>query len=148
MTSAFSWQNSISLCPASSVFQGQIYLLLQVFLDFLLLYSVKSNSLRPHGLQPPHPRLLCPWDSPGKNTGVGCHFLLQGILLTQESNLGLLHCRQILYQRSHWGSPQEVPIIKFPIWECDAPAFSFFKIPWAVQLFGSIYILRLSILFL
>ena len=42
--------------------------------------------------------LLCPWDSPGKNTGVGCHFLLQGIVLTQESNSGLLHCRRILYQ--------------------------------------------------
>ena len=41
-------------------------------------------------------RLLCPWDSPGKNTGVGCHFLLQGIFLTQGSNPGLLHCRQIL----------------------------------------------------
>ena len=36
-------------------------------------------------------KLLCPWDSPGKNTGVGCHFLLQGIFLTQESNLCLLH---------------------------------------------------------
>ena len=39
-----------------------------------------SDSLRPHGLSPT--RLLCPWDSPGKNTGVGCHFLLQGIFLT------------------------------------------------------------------
>ena len=37
--------------------------------------------LRPHGLQPS--RLLCPWDFPGKNTGVGFHFLLQGIFLTQ-----------------------------------------------------------------
>ena len=37
--------------------------------------SVMSDSLRPHGLWPT--RLLCPWDSPGKNTGVGCHFLLQ-----------------------------------------------------------------------
>ena len=36
-------------------------------------------------------------DSPGKNTGVGCHFLLQGIFPTQGSNPGLLHCRQILY---------------------------------------------------
>ena len=37
----------------------------------------------------------------GKNTGVGCYFLLQGIFLTQESNPGLLHCRQILYQLSY-----------------------------------------------
>ena len=57
--------------------------------------SVMSDSLQPHGLQPS--RLLCPWDSPGKNTGVGCHFLLQGIFLTQRLNMGLLHCRQILY---------------------------------------------------
>jgi len=42
-------------------------------------------------------RLLCPWDSPGKNTGVGYHSLLQGIFPTQESNPGLLHCSQILY---------------------------------------------------
>ena len=39
---------------------------------------------------------LRPWDSPGKNTGVGCHFLLQGIFQTQGSNPGLLHCRQML----------------------------------------------------
>ena len=40
--------------------------------------------------------LLCPWNSPGKNIGVGCHALLQGILPTQGSNPGLLNCRQIL----------------------------------------------------
>ena len=39
---------------------------------------------------------LRPWDSPGKNTGVGYHFLLQGIFPTQGWNLGLLHCRQML----------------------------------------------------
>ena len=59
-------------------------------------------TLRPHGLSPT--RLLCPWDFPGNNTGEGCHFLLQGIFLTQGSNLGLLHCRQILYCLSHQGS--------------------------------------------
>jgi len=42
-------------------------------------------------------RLLHPWDFPGKKTGVGCHFLLQGIFPTQGSNPGLLHCRQMLY---------------------------------------------------
>ena len=51
-------------------------------------------------------RFLCPWNSPGKNTGVGGHSLLQGIFLTQESNPGLLHCRQILYHLSHQGSPE------------------------------------------
>ena len=50
--------------------------------------TVMSDSLRPHGLQPT--RLLCPWNFPGKNTGAGCHFLLQGIFPTQGSNLGLL----------------------------------------------------------
>ena len=50
-----------------------------------------SDCLRPSGL------LLCPWDSPGKNTGVGCHALLQGTFLTQGLNLCLLHCRWILY---------------------------------------------------
>ena len=61
-----------------------------------------SNSLRPHGLQPT--RLLHPWDFPGKSTGVGCHFLLQGIFLIQRLNLGLPHCRQILDHLSHQGS--------------------------------------------
>ena len=60
-----------------------------------------SDSLRPRGLQPS--RLLHPWDSPGKNTGVGCHFLLQGIFLIQGSNPGLPHCRQTLNPLSHQG---------------------------------------------
>ena len=52
-----------------------------------------------------HTRLLYSWDSPGKTTGVGYHFLLQGIFLTQGSNLGLPHFRQTLYYLSHQGSP-------------------------------------------
>ena len=64
--------------------------------------SVVSDSVRPHRRQPA--RLPRPWDSPGKNTGVGHHALLQGIFPTQGSNPGLLHCRQILYQLSHQGS--------------------------------------------
>ena len=51
-------------------------------------------------------RLLRPWDFLGKSTGVGCHFLLQGIFPTQGSNPGLLHCRQTLYRLSHQGSPK------------------------------------------
>ena len=50
-------------------------------------------------------RLLCPQNSPGKNTGVGCHSLLQGIFWTQGSNLSLLDCMQILYRLSHQESP-------------------------------------------
>ena len=53
------------------------------------------------GLQPA--RLLCPLDYPGKNTGVGCHYLLQGVFLTQESNPGFLQCKQILHHLSYQG---------------------------------------------
>ena len=71
-------------------------------------HSIVSDSLQPHGLYPT--RLLCPWDFPGKNTGVGCHSLLQGIFLIQRSKPGLLHCRQILYHLSYQGSP-ELPLV-------------------------------------
>ena len=54
-------------------------------------------------LQPP--RVLCPRDFPGKNTGMGCHSILQGIFPTQRSNRGLLHCGQIFYHLSHRASP-------------------------------------------
>ena len=72
----------------------------------MLSLSVVSDTLRPHGLEPS--RLLCAWNSPGENTGVGSHFLLQGIFPTQELNLGLLHCRQILYHLSHQGSLKSI----------------------------------------
>ena len=45
-----------------------------------------------------------PWDFPGKSAGVDCHFLLQGIFPTQESNPGLPHCRQTFYHLSNQGS--------------------------------------------
>ena len=61
--------------------------------------SIMFHSLRVNGLQPA--RLLSPWSSPGMNTGVGCHALLQGIFPTQESNRGLLYCMWILYQLSY-----------------------------------------------
>ena len=51
-------------------------------------FRVVSNSSRPHGLK--LTSLLCPWDFPGKNTGAGCHLLLQGICPTQGSDLYLL----------------------------------------------------------
>ena len=108
-----------------------------------------SNSLQPYGLYPA--RLLSPWDSPGRNTGVGCHALLwgnlpnpgmeprsqvdslpseppgkskntgvgtlpllQGIFPTQRSNPGLLHCRWILYQLCHQGSPRILEWVAYP----------------------------------
>ena len=67
----------------------------------------------PHGLYPAS--LFCPWDSPGKNTGVGCHALLQGIFPTQGPNPGLLHCRQILYRLSHQGSPRILEWVAYPL---------------------------------
>ena len=58
-----------------------------------------SNSLQPHRLW--LTRLLCPWDSPGKNTRVDCHSLLQRIFPIQGLNPSPLHCRQILYHLSY-----------------------------------------------
>ena len=54
-------------------------------------------------------RLLCPWNSPGRNTGVGSHSLLQGIFSTQGLNPELLHCRHIPYDLTHQGSPTLLP---------------------------------------
>ena len=70
----------------------------------LLYCSVTSDSLQPHELSPSW--LFCPWDSPGSNIGVGCHFLLQGIFPNQGSNQHVLHFRQILY---HWVTREVTP---------------------------------------
>ena len=69
--------------------------------------SVVSNSLPPCGL-------YSPWKSPGQKTGVGDLSLLQGIFPTQGSNPGLPHCRQILYQLSHQGSPRILQWVAYP----------------------------------
>ena len=79
-------------------------------------------------------RLLFPWDCPGKNTGVGCHFLLQGIFPTQGSNPGLPHCRQTLYPLSHQGSPGVEKVLnKLEFWEDKNPGGSVVKKPPTVQ---------------
>ena len=75
--------------------------------------SVMSNSVRSYGLWPN--KLLCPWDSPGKNTREVCHFLLQGIFLTQEWNLHLLHWQADSLPLSHLGSPQSHLILNYSI---------------------------------
>ena len=64
--------------------------------------SIMSDSVWSHGLQPA--RLLCPRNSPGKNTGVGFHFLPQGIFLTQELNACLLHWQVGSLPLSYQGS--------------------------------------------
>ena len=80
-----------------------------LLLLLLLITSVVFNSVQPYGVQPA--RFLCPWDSLGRSTGVGCHAGLLGIFLTQGSNPGLLYCRlqagSLLL--SHQGSPLLLP---------------------------------------
>ena len=69
--------------------------------------SIVFDSLRPHGL-------YSPWNSPGQDTGVGSLFLLKGIFPTQGLNPGLPHCRMILYQLSHKGSPRTMEWVAYP----------------------------------
>ena len=69
--------------------------------------SVMSNSSQSH-------ELYSPWNSPGQNTRVGSHSLPQGILPSQGSNPSLPHCRQILYQLSHKGSPRILDWVAYP----------------------------------
>ena len=95
-----------SLCTpysSSSLFHPSFRAVLPVLIETYSgdLTHIVSNSLQPHGL-------LCPWDSPGKNTGVGCHAILQGNFPTQGSKphlLCLLHCRWSLYLLTHRESP-------------------------------------------
>ena len=93
-----------------------VFLCLILFTQYNILKKVKLLnhvcSLQPHGLQPT--RIPCPWDSPGKNTGVGCHFLLQGIFPTQGSNLGVPHCWQMLCHLSHQESSNSQGPSLFP----------------------------------
>ena len=74
--------------------------------------SVKSNSVSPWTVA--H-QVLCPWDSPGKNTRVGRCSFLQGIVPAQRSNPDLPHCRQILYRLNHWGSPKTLKWVQSEI---------------------------------
>ena len=66
-----------------------------------------SDALWPH-------ELYSPWDSLGQNTWSGYLFLPQGIFLTQGSNPGLPHCKRILYQLSHKGSPRILEWVAYP----------------------------------
>ena len=70
-------------------------------------HSIVSNSLWPHGL-------YSPWNSPGQNTGVGSRSLLQRIFPIQGLNLGLPHCRWILYQLSHQGGLRMLKCVAYP----------------------------------
>ena len=79
----------LSSSTVTSLIQAIIsFFLTSKMLLLLLSRLVISDSLRTHGLQPA--RIFCPWDSPGKKTGVGGHVLLQGLFPTPESKLHLL----------------------------------------------------------
>ena len=82
----------------------QTYILVCVYFQYRCCLVTKSylSLLLPHGLQPT--RLLCPWDFPGKNTGVGCHCLLQGTFPTQGLKLHLLHQQAGSLPLSHQGN--------------------------------------------
>ena len=71
----------------------------------VLSHSLVSDSLWSHGLRPA--RLLCPWDSPGKNPGVGCHALLQGSSWPRDqTHVSYISCTGKLYHQHHLGSPE------------------------------------------
>ena len=84
-----------TMCHALFIhLKGKAKLMNNDFAELLFSHKVMSDSFG----TPWPTRFLCPWAFPGKNTGASCHFLPQGIFLTQELNLHLLHCRQILYR--------------------------------------------------
>ena len=90
-----SYEQSASYVPGIVLSSGAELFKKQLFVLQCVLVAQSSPTLcNTMELQPA--RLLCPWNSPGKNTGVGCQALLQGIYPTQGSNLGLSHCRHVL----------------------------------------------------
>ena len=100
---------------------GKYYAILYKGLKSLLVF-VSSNQLVlepiPYGQRGENESMNCSltrclsqWDFPGKNTRVGCHFLLQEIFLTQGLNPGLPHCRQTLYCLSHQGRSESDSVV-------------------------------------
>ena len=77
--------------------------LFKYLLRYFFACAVLSCSIVSYSVAPWTARLLCPWESPGKNTVVSCHFLLQGIFLTWGLNPGLPDCRWNFYHLSHQG---------------------------------------------
>ena len=112
--------------------------------------SVVSDSLRPRVL-------YSPWDSPGQNTGVGSLSLLQGIFPTQGLNPGHLHCRWILYQLNHKGSPRILEWVAYPfssgsLWPRNWTGVSCiagrFFTSWAMRDISSLLAMTQSLVFL
>jgi len=97
----------------------------------LLSCSVLSDSLQPHGLKPT--RLLCPWGFPGRNTGMGCHALLQGIVPTQGLSSALPHCRWILYHLNQQGSPRILAWATYPFSRGTSSARNWTGVSWVAM---------------
>ena len=105
---AFESTRDIESTIASNLYQVSFF-----FLSMVKVAQSCLNSLWSHGVG--HDWSDCsPWNSPGQNTGVGSLSLLQGIFPTQGSNPGLPHCRWILYQLSHKGSPRILEWVAYP----------------------------------
>ena len=110
----------------------------------MLSCSVMSDSLQPHELQPF--RLLYPWNFPGKNTGGGCHFLLQGIFPTQGLNLQLLcllHWQADSLPLSHMGSP--MPILHILYLSSVYLYTSYYAIALNHYIYSTLYMLSCSV---
>ena len=102
------------MCPSSNSIthfgKNQVTLEKARLCSARLNHLVMSDSLWPYGLMACRlPGSSVHGDSPGKNTGVGCHVLLQGFFLIQVWNPSLLHCRQILHCLRHQGSLRHYP---------------------------------------
>ena len=116
-----------------------------------------------------HSPWVCPWNSPGQNTGVGSHSLFQGSFPTQGSNPSLPHCRQILYQLRHHRSPRILAWVAYPFssgssWlrnqtgspELQVDSLStelsgkpyFFLISISIYMYNTILILSFNLLFM
>ena len=80
-----------------------------------------SDSVRPHRRQPT--RLPCPWDSPGKNTGVGCHFLLQCMKAKSESEV-VQSCLLVTPRTAAYQAPLPMGFSRQEYWSGGAIAFS------------------------
>ena len=78
-------------------------------------------------------------DSPGKNTGVGCHALLWGIIPTQGSNPSLLHCRWILHHLSHQGSPRILECVAYPFSRGSSWLRNQTRVSWVAGWFFTIW---------
>ena len=97
--------------------------------------SVMSDSLRTRGL-------YSPWNSPGQNNGVGSLSLLQGIFLTQGLNPGLPHCRQILYQLSHTGSPRILEWVAYSFSSRSSWPRNQTRVSWIAGVFFTNWVIR------